>query len=332
MQYGATVTGVGACVPEQSLTNADLERMVETSDEWILTRTGIRERRIAAESEGTADLAERAARDALNRAGVAPGEVGLIIVATCTPDLAFPPVASLVQARLKAGRAAAFDLNGVCAGFLSAAVTGAQFVRSGAYRHALVIGAETLSRITNYTDRNTCVLFGDGAGAIVLSRTHPDWGMLDFTLSTDGQQAGLLYCPLPGSPPAVLESIGAGADPYIWQNGKAIFRLAVNGMGDAVELLLHRQGLAPDHLRVLVPHQANQRIMTVLADRLKLPADRVANCIEEYGNTSAATIPLALHKWVQTEGLNPGDMVMLTAFGGGVLWGAALLRWGGELL
>lgn len=330
MQYGATIAGVGAYVPVRRLTNADLESLVETNDEWIVTRTGIRERRIAAESEGTTDLAERAAREALGHAGLLPLEIDLIIVATCTPDLAFPPVASLIQGRLGAKRAAAFDINGVCAGFLNAVVTAAQFIKGGTYRHALVIGAETLSRVTNYQDRNTCVLFGDGAGAVVLSRTRPEWGMLDFTLSTDGEKAGLLYCPHPGSPPTVLDAIGAGSEPYIWQNGKAVFRLAVNGMGEAVELLLNRQGLTPEHLRVLIPHQANERIMSALADRLDLPGDRIARCIEEYGNTSAATIPLALHKWVHTRGLSPGDMVMLTAFGGGVLWGAALLRWGGD--
>jgi 3-oxoacyl-[acyl-carrier-protein] synthase-3 len=329
--YGATVTGVGAYLPERRLTNADLEQLVDTNDEWIRTRTGIRERRLVAPGEGCSHLATRAAREALEHAGVAPSEIDLIIVATTTPDLVFPGVACLVQGALGAVGANVFDLNAVCTGFLSALVTGAQFVQTGVVRHALIIGAETLSRLVDYRDRNACVLFGDGAGAVVLSRTGPEYGLLDFTLHGDGSQAGMAYCPRPDSPSATLAAIGAGAEPYIWQNGKAIFKVAVNSMADAVSTVLRRQEITIDDLRVLVPHQANLRIMSVLAERLGIEEDRVASCIAEYGNTSAATIPLALHKWVHTQGLAEGDRVMLCAFAGGLHWGAALLRWGGRL-
>lgn len=328
-RFGATVTGVGAYVPERRLTNAELERLVDTSDEWIVTRTGIRERRVVAPGEGCSHLATRAARAALEDAGLEPSEIDLIIVATTTSDLVFPGVACLVQGALGAVGANVFDLNAVCTGFLSALVTGAQFIHAGNCRNALIIGSETLTRLVDYRDRNTCVLFGDGAGAVVLSRAEAGYGLLDYTLHGDGTQAGMAYCPHPASPSETLAAIGAGAEPYIWQNGKSIFKVAVNSMGEAVSTVLGRQELTVDDLRVLVPHQANQRIMTVLAEKLGVPESRVASCIAEYGNTSAATIPLALHKWVRTEGLEEGDRVMLCAFAGGLHWGAALLRWGG---
>lgn len=327
MAYGATITGVGAYIPPTRLTNDDLARLVDTNDEWIVTRTGIRERRIVEPGEGSSHLATRAATEALAHAGLRPEEIDLIIVATSTPDMAFPPVATLVQGNLGASRAAAFDLNGVCAGFLYALVTGAQFVQGGAYRHVLVIGADTYSRIMNYQDRTTCILFGDGAGAVVLSRAEAGNGLLEFELAADGSQPGLVRCPLPNSPAATLEAMGASPDPLMTQSGKAVFKLAVTNMADAVERVLQRQGLTVDQLRVLVPHQANLRIMDALGDRLGIAPERVASCIAEYGNTSAATIPLALHKWVHGPGLAPGDLVMFCAFGGGLLWGAALVRW-----
>ncbi|HLN63184.1 MAG TPA: beta-ketoacyl-ACP synthase III [Symbiobacteriaceae bacterium] len=329
MRFGATIAGVGSYVPEQRLSNEDLAALVETTDEWIVSRTGIRERRIALPSEGASQLALRAAQAALAESGIDPAALDLILVATATPDLVFPPVACLVQAGLGAGRAAAFDLNGVCSGFLSALITGAQFIQSGAYRNVLVIGADTFSRLMDYTDRTTCILFGDGAGAAVLTRTAPEFGLIDFELKADGSRAGLIHCPLPGSPAATLAQIGAVPGQHFRQDGRTVFKLAVTGMAEAVQTVLDRQGLTPQDLRVLVPHQANQRILSAVAERVGLPEERVAVCIEEYGNTSAATIPLALHAWLkQGNALQDGDYVMLTAFAGGLLWGAALLRWG----
>lgn len=327
MRYQAKITGVGAYVPEQRLTNEDLTKMVETSAEWIVERTGIRERRIARPEEGTSHLATRAAVEALTKANLSPDQIGLIIVATCTPDLTFPPVACLVQANLGALNATAFDLNAVCSGFLTALVTGAQFIENGAYEHVLVIGAETFSRIVNYQDRNTCILFGDGAGAVVLSRTGAGAGLAAFKLQSDGTKADLLYCPNPRTPAATLEALSAITDPYVWQNGKAVFKVAVSGMAEACDAVMAQAGITIDQVRVLVPHQANQRIMGALADRLGIDQSRVANCIAEYGNTSAATIPLALHKWVNGEGLQPGDWVLFCSFAGGLVWGAALLQW-----
>lgn len=329
MAFGATISGLGAYVPGRRLTNEELSQMVETNDAWIVTRTGIRERRIVDPSEGTLHLASRAGREALAHAGIEPEELDLIIVATATPDLTFPPTAALVQGKLGASRASAFDMNAVCSGFLQAYIMGAQFVQTGAYERVLVIGAETLSRIVDYKDRSTCILFGDGAGAAVLTRSDPRLGLLDFTMRADGTQAGLVYCPRPDTPAATLRAIGGLPEPTIKQDGQAVFKVAVTGMTEAVKGLLDRNGLTPSDLRVLVPHQANIRIMNAIAERLGIHESQVASCIAEYGNTSAATIPLALHKWYHTEGLKQGDLVMLTAFAGGLLWGAALLRWGG---
>lgn len=328
MPFGAAITGIGTYVPERRLTNADLCQMVETDDEWIVTRTGIHERRIAPPEEGTSHLATRAAQEALANADLAPGDIDLILVATSTPDMLMPPTAALVQGNLGATRAAAFDLNGVCAGFLYALATGAQFVQNGAYRHVLVIGADTFSRLLDYKDRTTCILFGDGAGAVVLSRSETDAGLLDFVLKADGTESALIQCPSTLTPAATRAALNAGTDPYFTQNGRSVFKLAVSGMAGACQEILERQGLSADQVRAVVPHQANQRIMTAVAERIGVPAERVANCIAEYGNTSAATIPLALQKWLATDGLKPGDLVLLTAFGSGLLWGAALLRWG----
>lgn len=327
MRYGAAITGVGAYVPDTVLTNEELSRMVETDDDWIVTRTGIHQRHIAAPGEGSSHLATRAAGEALARAGLAPGDLDLILVATCTPDMVFPSTAALVQGSLGASRAGAMDLNAACAGFIYALVTGAQFIENGACRHVLVVGAETFSRLLDYADRTTCILFGDGAGAVVLSRRDEGMGMLDFSLQADGTRGGMVHCPAPGSPRETLEALGASAAPHFRQDGRAVFRLAVGAMADAVQSLLERQGLGVADLRLLVPHQANRRIMGAVAERIGLPEERVATCIAECGNTSAASIPLALHRWLATGSLEEGDLVMFCGFGGGLVWGSALFRW-----
>lgn len=328
MGGGAIITGLGMHVPDNVLTNEDLEQIVDTNDEWIVTRTGIRERRIVDKHEGTSHLAVRAGEEALQHANVAAEDIDLIIVATSTSDLTFPPTAALVQGALQATHAAAFDINAVCSGFLQAYITGAQFIQSGAYERVLIIGAETLSRIVDYEDRSTCILFGDGAGAAVLQRGPEHLGLLDFTMHARGDKAGLVYAPRHNSPQLTLQSIGASPEPTIKQDGQAVFKMAVTGMVSSIKMLLERHSLQSDDIRLLVPHQANLRIMKAVARGIGMDEQRVANCIARYGNTSAATIPLALHTWYHTEGLEEGDFVLFTAFASGLLWGAALLRWG----
>lgn len=323
----AGILGLGTHVPGKRLKNPELEALVETTDDWIRTRTGINERRIAARGEGTSDLAALAARSALADAEIGADEIDLIVVATSTPDLLFPPTAALVQRQIKAERAAAFDLNGVCAGFLYGMVTGSQFIASGTYRHVLVIGADVLSRHVDYSDRNTCILFGDGAGAVVLGPVPSGYGLLDFDLHADGGLAQLAVLPHQRSPFGVLEDLGVSQSPYIQQDGRAVFKVAVQRMAESAQTVLDRLGLRMEDLAVLVPHQANGRIMSALAERLGLPSDQVASCIADLGNTSAATIPLALSSWRQGKGLSRGDLILFTAFAGGLLWGAGVIRW-----
>lgn len=319
-------------MPERCLTNDALEQMVETSSDWIVQRTGIRERRVVKPGQGTSHMAAEAAAKALTTSGLNPEDVDLVIVATSTPDLAFPPVSSLVQRHLGLDRATAFDVNGVCAGFLNAMVIGSQFIESGAYAHVLVIGADTLSRIVDYTDRNTCVLFGDGAGAVLLGASTAGDGLLDFDLHSDGKLAGLATCALINSPQDTLSQLEIGNEPYIRQQGKTIFKVAVQSMGASLTTVLARNGLSVSDISVLVPHQANQRILDALGDRMGINPDRVASCLEYTGNTSASSIPLALDHRLQNHPLQEGDLVAFAAFAGGLLWGSALLRWGSLVL
>ncbi|HEY8498017.1 MAG TPA: beta-ketoacyl-ACP synthase III [Limnochordales bacterium] len=324
------IWGTGSAVPERVLTNFDLERMVETSDEWIRTRTGIRERRICGEATATSDLAVEAARRAMEAAGVGPDEVDLVVVATVTPDMAFPSTANLVQDRLGLKGAAAFDLAAACSGFLYAMDVAASAVHAGRARRALVIGADCLSKITDYTDRSTCVLFGDGAGAVVLGPVREGYGILASQLGSDGSLGHLLYLPAGGSRRPASERTVAERLHYIKMSGNEVFKIAVRTMGDAAEAVLRQAGLGVEQVRYLIPHQANIRIIEAAARRLGMPEERVVVNIDRYGNTSSASIGLALDETVRAGRVADGDVLLMVAFGGGLTWAATVLRWGGR--
>ena len=314
-------------VPERRLTNFDLERMVDTTDEWIRTRTGIRERRIAAAEEATSDLAAHAARQALRNAGVTAEEVDLIIVATATPDQFFPSTSCLTQAKLGAHRAAAFDLSAACSGFIYSLATASQFVASGTFDTVLVVGSECLSRFTDWTDRDTCVLFGDGAGAVVVRPVEPGYGVLGYELGADGSGGPLLQIPSGGSAPDPSGEAEVPAGRYIRMNGNEVFRFAVRIQPEVCERLLRKIGLSGEQIDWFIPHQANTRILQAAAERLTIPGDRMFVNVDRYGNTSAASIPIALYEACQEGRFQHGDRLLLVGFGAGLTWGALVLRW-----
>lgn len=324
----ARITGVGHFVPEKRLTNQDLEQMVETNDEWITTRTGIKERRILDEGRGTSYMAVRAGKHALERAGVRPEAVDLIIVATVTPDMLVPSTAALVQSELGASRCWGFDLNGGCTGFLCALATGAQFVESGRHRNVLVIGADKMSAIIDYEDRNTCVIFGDGGGAVLLSPAEDGkTGIDDYELHLDGAGADFLYMTGGGSlHPATHETVDKKMH-YVHQDGRVVFKQAISGMADVSGRLLSRNGVSPAEIKLLIPHQANYRIIDSVARKLNLKPEQVMINIQKYGNTTAATIPMAMSEAWQEGKLDHGDRVVLSAFGAGFTWGSLLMTW-----
>ncbi len=325
----AAIAGWGKYLPQRVLTNADLERMVDTSDEWIRTRTGILERRIAADGESSATMAVQAARQALERAELAPFALDLIIVATATPDYLFPATACLVQDALGAIHAGAFDMEAACSGFLYALVVATQFIRAGSCENVLVVASETLSRITNWQDRNTCVLFGDGAGAVVLRATRRERGLLASTLGAYGAGADLLILPAGGSArPPSPETVNGGQH-YIQMKGNEVFRFAVRMMGQASQEVLEKAGLTIDDVALFIPHQANLRIIQAVGERLGIPEERVYVNLPRYGNMSAATIPIALCEAAEEGRLKDGDIVLAAAFGAGLTWAAAALSWGG---
>jgi 3-oxoacyl-[acyl-carrier-protein] synthase III len=330
MTYRARIAGVGRYVPERVLTNAELEEMVETSDQWIQERTGIRERRIAAPHESTSSMGAEAARAAIASAGIDPTEIDLVITATCTPDGMFPASATLIQHAVGAPGAAAFDVNAACNGFLSALGTAMQFIASGQTQRALVVGSETMSRIVDWSDRTTCVLFGDGAGAVVLERAESGepGGIESLVLRSDGGQAGLLYATGPCTPLSERTPFEALAqEARIVMDGPAIFRQAVHAMADASLEAIAAAGISVNDIALCVPHQANLRIMSATADRLGLPRERVFINVDRYGNTSSATIPIALAEAHAEGRLQPGDHFIVTAFGGGLSWGAMVAEW-----
>ncbi|MFB6097647.1 MAG: beta-ketoacyl-ACP synthase III [Salinibacter sp.] len=321
----AAVTSVGHYLPEQRLTNSDLEEMVETSDEWIRTRTGIQERRILGDDgKATAFMATEAAREALDKRGIGPEEVDLIVVATVTPDMLFPATACLVQDNLGASNAWGFDLSAACSGFIYALTTGAQFIETGQAETVLVIGADKMSSITDYTDRTTCILFGDAAGAVVLE-ADAEAGLHDAVHHVDGEHGDLLCMRGGGSlNPPTHETVDAHMH-YLNQEGRQVFKFAVTRMADVCEEVMDRNGLDAEDVDYLVPHQANQRIIDATAKRMGLSSDQVMLNIDRYGNTTAATIPLCLHDW--EDELERGDDLIVTAFGGGFTWGAGHLTW-----
>jgi len=327
MMRRAHIIGWGSYVPSRVLTNDDLAHMVDTSDEWIRTRTGIRERRIASLRESTATMAVEAARAALRVAGLSPAQLDLIIVATATPDYAFPSTACLVQDALGANGAAAFDLAAGCTGFVYALGLASDLIAAGKCDHALVIGAETLSRILNWEDRTTCILFGDGAGAVVLRAGEAPGGVLSYVLGADGSGAYLLILPAGGSRcPASPETVAQGLH-YVRMRGREIFRFAIRTIPRVAREAVEKAGLDIEHVELLIPHQANLRIIESAAETLGIPRERVFVNIDRYGNTSAASIPIALCEALEQGKVKGGDHLVLVGFGAGLTWGAAVIEW-----
>lgn len=321
------IIGLGCYVPDKVLTNFDLEKMVETSDKWIVERTGIKERRIASDNEATSDLAIKAAEQALQDAGVSADELDLIIVATATPDMFFPSVACILQDKLKATNAAAFDLAAGCSGFVYGLVTGSQFIKAGLYNKVLVIGAETISKILDWSDRNTCVLFGDGAGAAVLGPVDEGYGILGIELGAEGAGGQHLKLPAGGSRlPASLLTVSEKQH-YVHMNGNEVFKFAIKVMGEAAVKALDNAGLEPKDVDCFIPHQANIRIIQSAAKRLKLPLDKVVINVANYGNTSAASIPIALKEAVESGKVKKDDTVVLVGFGAGLTWASCVIKW-----
>jgi 3-oxoacyl-[acyl-carrier-protein] synthase-3 len=326
MRYAA-ITGWGMAVPERVLTNADLEKMVDTSDEWIVSRTGIRERRVVGPNDSTTSLGAAAARQALDRAGLKAEDIDLIVVATCTPDQFLVSEACLIQAEI-GGNAGAVDVGAACSGFVYALSQGSVYIQAGQAQRVLVIGVDTLTRFVDWTDRSTCILFGDGAGAVVLEASDEPLGMLSTVLGADGQGHKHLY--IPGWGALVPESAELFPEyrPYVQMNGKEVFRFAVRVMGEAASESVKRAGLTFADIDLLIPHQANQRIIDAAATNLHLPKEKVMMNLDRFGNTSAASIPIALFEAEATGRVKEGDNMVFVAFGGGLAWAAGVVRWG----
>lgn len=323
----AAITAVGGYAPETKLTNTDLEKMVDTNDEWIKTRTGISERRILKEpGKATSDMAVPAIQEILTKKNLAPTDIDCIICATVTPDMVFPATANIISDKIGATNAWGFDLSAACSGFLYALTTGASLIESGRYKNVIVVGADKMSAIVDYTDRNTCILFGDAAAAVLLQPNTDGFGIQDSILRSDGSGRDYLHMKAGGSlKPATVETVLA-KEHFAYQEGKTVFKFAVKGMADVSAELLERNNLTGEDVAWLVPHQANLRIIDATADRMGISKDKVMINIERYGNTTAATIPLCLYEW--QDQLKKGDNLVLAAFGGGFTWGATLVKWG----
>ncbi|MEI3604907.1 beta-ketoacyl-ACP synthase III [Pseudogracilibacillus sp. SE30717A] len=310
---GVGIIGTGHYAPDNIVTNKDLEKIVDTTDEWIRSRTGIEERRIAKDDEDSSDMAYKAAKRALEDASIKAEDLDMILVATVTPDTPFPSVACMIQEKLGATNAAAMDVAAACAGFMYGMITAQQFIETKAYKHILVVGVDKLSKITDWTDRNTCVLLGDGAGAVVLGEVSEGKGILSFELGADGSGGEELY---------------QSKEDHLVMNGREVFKFAVRQMPQSCMNVIEKVGLQKEDVDYLVPHQANIRIMEAARNRLDIPEERMAKTIQHYGNNSSASIPIALSESLQNGKINDGDVVVLVGFGGGLTWGAVALRWG----
>ena len=323
----AAIVGTGAYVPEKVVTNFDLEKMVDTSDEWIFTRTGIRERRIVSDSETTSTMAVEASRRAMEAAGITPAEISLIIIATVTPDYPFPSTAALVQDKIGASNAGGFDLQAACAGFVYGTILGARLIEADSSHIVLVIGAEVLTRITDFTDRSSCILFGDGAGAAILRACKDGRGIMASEFGVDGSGGDFMKLPAGGSAmPATEKTVREGMH-YMKVRGRETFRFAVVKMADLVRSTIAKSGLTMDDVKLIVPHQVNSRILQAAANRLNIDMERIYINIDHFGNTSAASVPIALDEAVKTGKIERGDVIVMVAFGGGLSWSSAVVRW-----
>ncbi len=323
----ASITGIGSYLPGKVLTNYDLEKMVDTSDDWIIQRTGIKERRIIENGQITSDLGTQASLRAMEDAGVSPNDLDMIITSTITPDHIFPSTSCFIQQKLGATRASAFDILAACAGFIYALSIGQSFVNSGAMETVLVVGAECLSTITDYTDRTTCVLFGDGAGAVVIQKSSTKHEILSTSLAADGSQADVLIMPGGGAKtPASIESVQQRTH-YIQFRGKEVFKLAINNITNLILETVTKNDLTINDIDLIIPHQSNLRIIEATMEKLGLPKEKAFVNIDKYGNTSSASIPIAIDEARKEGRLSKGDIVMLVAFGGGLTWGSSVIRW-----
>ncbi len=330
MQCYASIIGWGMAVPERVFTNADLERMVDTSDEWIRTRTGIAERRIAGSDEYTSVLATRAGRQAIERAGIAPDDIDLVLVATCTPDRPFPATSCAVQANLGIRHGGAFDVGAACSGFVYGLSVATAMIRSGANHTVLLIGADIFTHYINWSDRNTCVLFGDGAGAVILRRSEQPLGLISSVLGASGAGEDLMAVDACGTRMPITPELLDQGRQYVYMNGREIYKHAVREMSESSLQAVADAGLTIADIKLVIPHQANQRIIEATAKRLGVPMDRVVLNLDRYGNTSAASVPIALFEAVEHSRLEDGDHILLTAFGGGLTWASGIVRWGRE--
>jgi 3-oxoacyl-[acyl-carrier-protein] synthase-3 len=324
----ALITQTAKYLPEKVLTNFDLEKMVDTTDEWIQSRTGIKERRLVKKGEATSDMAANIANQLLKNSGKSPKDIDVIIIATCTPDMLVVSTAALVQEKIGAKNAWGFDLSGACTGFIYALETGSKLVESNQYKNVMVIGVDTMSSIINYTDRNTCVIFGDGGGGVLLEPTNEEIGVLDSLLYLDGSGSNYLNVPAGGSLNPASEDTVSKNQHFVSQDGKKVFKFAVKKMADVSSEILKKNGYTGEDLKLFIPHQANKRIIDASRERCNLSEEQVMINIQNYGNTTAGTIPIALDEAVYEERIENGDLVLLAAFGGGFTWGSMLIRWG----